>query len=170
MSSTQTSTSTFTLTNAKYLSSKVATDLRRFHRLYGGRPTEQEIVNYELELTELLKVNAVASVVYGFKRNGVWTHATVKYESSAGGMIAVDDDPGKIRANLDVAGAGFTSFLSYSQAWWAMSEADRTIVKAKLPFSRTTMNEPGLESGNWETDLNYGAGGRALSRSTVKGA
>ena len=168
MTSSFSTTSTFTLTHAKYLASKVATDLKRFQRLYNGVPGDQTIADYEGELTELLKQDAVHSATYGFKRNGVWTQAVVKYVASNGGMLVVDDDPGKIRANLDVQGASFTSFLTYSASWWALSEAERALIRSRLPVQRTTGDEPGLETGQWHNDLNYGAGGRALARSTVR--
>jgi hypothetical protein len=168
MTNSFSTTSSFTLTHAKYLASKVATDLHRFQRLYGGVPSDQTIADYEGELTELLKHDAVQTATYGFKRNGVWTQAVVKYVTSSGGLLLVDDDPGKIRANLDVSGASFTSYLTYSPKWWAMPEPERAHIKARLPIQRTTGDEPGLEAGHWQNDLSYGAGGRALARSTVK--
>lgn len=168
MSNSFSTTNTFTLTHAKYLASKVATDLKRFQRLYGGVPSDQIIADYEGELTELLKHDGVDAATYGFKRNGVWTQAVVKYVTSSGGVLLVDDDPGKIRANLDVSGASFTSYLTYSQKWWSIPEPERAYIKARLPVQRTTGDEPGLETGHWQNDLNYGAGGRALARSTVK--
>ena len=167
---TVSTTTTFTITHAKYIASKVATDLKRFQGLYRSYdPSDAEIDSYEAELSYLLKHNAVASVVYGYKRNELWTPACVRYTVAADGSITADDDPGKIRPGHDIAGAVFTSFLSYSQAWWQRSETERAYIKQQSPLSRSSGTTPGLESGYWSDDRSYSAGGRGLSRSTVKG-
>lgn len=51
---TYTETATFTVTHARHIAAKVATDLRRIQRLY-GRPTDQQIADYEAELIAMLK-------------------------------------------------------------------------------------------------------------------
>ena len=163
---TDTTSNTFTIAHAKYIASKVATDLLRFQRFYRS-PSDAWIDKYEAELTVLLKYDAVDEVVYGFKRNGFWTMASARYVALPGGSIRVDDDPGKIRPGLDVSGASFTSFLTYSSRWFALSPAERANIEHDLPFSRTTQNTPGLEAGYWAEDRNYVAGGRGLGRSTV---
>src|SRR5687767_2936138 len=106
---TQSGTETFTLLHARILASRVATDLRRFQRFYFA-PADQAIADYEMELAQMLKNDVVETVIYGFKRYGKWTEATVRYMALPGGTLAADDDPGKIRPGLDVAGATFTSF------------------------------------------------------------
>jgi hypothetical protein len=160
----------FTVTHARYIASKVATDLKRLQGLYNSwDPSDSEIDNYEEELTYLLKHDAVASVVYGYKRNGAWTAACVRYTVAADGSINTDDDPGKLRPGHDISGATFTSFLSYSQSWWQRSEAERDRVKQGSPLTRSSQPTPGLERGYWSDDRSYSAGGRGVSRSTVKG-
>lgn len=158
---------TFTVAHAKHIASKVATDLMRFHRLY-GRPTLTSIADYETELTVLLKYDAVDTVVYGFKRNGLWTMASARYVAQPGGSIQVDDDPGRIRPGYDVTGAVFTSFLTYSSRWTALTPDERNAIRGQLPFSRETQDTPTLEQGAWVDDRNYSAGGRGLGRSTVR--
>lgn len=158
---------TSTITDAKYLASKVATDLARFQRFYGS-PSDKEISEYEAELTILLKHDAVDNVIYGFKRKGLWTLASVRYVALPGGALQVDDDPGRIRANLDVAGAAFSSFLTYSSKWLGRTPEDRASIRAQLPFSRTTGNSPNLELGQWVQDKNYSSSGLGLGRSTVR--
>src|SRR5437773_2476582 len=116
---------TFTFLHARYIASKVATDLKRFQRFYNGVPSDSTIELYEKELAVLLKHDVVESVIYGFKRNGNWTEATVRYTALPGGSLQVDDDPGKIRPNLDITGASFTSFLSYNGNWWGKPSAER---------------------------------------------
>lgn len=162
-----TTTQTSSITDAKYLASKVATDLARFKRFYGS-PSDKEISDYETELTVLLKNDAVDNVVYGFKRNGLWTLASVRYVAFPGGVLQVDDDPGRIRANLDVTGASFGSFLTYSSKWQGCSTEDRARIRSQLPFDRTTGNSPNLELGQWVQDKNYSSGGLGLGRSTVR--
>jgi hypothetical protein len=164
---TQSWNETFTLLHARIVASKVATDLRRFQRFYGS-PSDQCIANYESEITQLLKHDIVSEVVYGFKRNGKWTEAAVRYRALPGGTLESDDDPGKIRPGLDVAGAFFTSFLTYNSKWEDKTESDRQAIKGDLPFQRGTSETPALESGYWFDDRNYVAGGRGVGRSTVR--
>lgn len=160
-------TETFTVTHARYIASKVATDLKRFQRFYKS-PSDTGIDNYEAELVGLLQHEAVDNVVYGFKRNGLWTPASVRYRALPGGSFVADDDPGKIRPGIDVAGSSFTSFLSYSSTWFALSPSERDKIKQALPFQRSSGTAPGLETGYWADELNYLAGGRGLSRTTVR--
>ncbi len=58
---------TFTITHARHITAKVATDLKRVQRFY-GKPTNAQIADYEQELTELLKGGYVDWVAYGFQR------------------------------------------------------------------------------------------------------
>lgn len=164
---TESGTESFTLAHARRLASKVATDLMRFQRFYLS-PSDEWIDSYEAEITALLKEDVVESVVYGFKRNGAWTEAAVRYTARPGGLLSADDDPGKIRPGLDVVGAAFTSFLSYNSRWFGLTEVERASIKASLPFQRSSGSAPPLEAGIWADDLNYLAGGRALGRSTVR--
>jgi hypothetical protein len=162
-----TSSDTFTIAHARQIAAKVATDLLRFQDWYGS-PNNDWIAKYESELTILLKYDAVEGVVYGFKRNGLWTRASVRYVALPGGSIQVDDDPGKIRPGVDVTGASFTSFLTYSSRWSSLSSTEKERIDRELPFQRSNAPTPGLEAGYWAQDHNYMAGGRGLSRSTVR--
>jgi hypothetical protein len=165
-----TATVAFTITHARYIASKVATDLKRLQGLYlTYDPSDSEIDSYEEELTYLLKHDAVGSVVYGYKRNGAWTAACVRYTVAADGSIQTDDDPGKIRPGHDIAGATFTSFLSYSSSWLQKSEEERQRIKNGSPLTRSSQSTPSLERGYWSDDRSYAAGGRGVARSTVKG-
>src|SRR6266487_822822 len=124
ISYTTSATETFTIVHARYLASKVATDLKRFQRFYGS-PPDAWIASYEAELVQLLKYDVLGSVVYGFQRHGQWTAASVQYTALPDGSLAADDDPGKIRPGLDVGGAAFTSFLTYSAKWNRLSAIER---------------------------------------------
>jgi hypothetical protein len=162
-----TDSETFTVAHAKRIASKVATDLLRFQSLYGS-PTNQWIDDYEEELVEMLRHDVVDYVEYGFKRDGKWTEAAVRYKALPGGTLVADDDPGKIRPRLDVAAASFTSFMSYNSKWWSKTQAERDAIKQSCPLRRTSGLAPALEARNWGDDLNYVAGGRGLGRATVK--
>lgn len=162
------STQTFTVTHARHMSAKVATDLKRIQRLYVGGPSDLDIANYETELTELLKNGYLGTVTYGFRRNGEWIEPTLRYTAQdLAGMSANDDDPGKIRASANVSGATFYSYLTYSTAWSSLSENEKDAFKKRMPFYRGGAPEPGV-SGYLQSDRTYSSGGRALNRSTVR--
>lgn len=165
-----TDTEAFTVAHAKRIGSKVATDLLRFNSLYNGVPSIATIDDYEKEIVEFLRYDVVSSVIYGFKRNGSWTEAAVRYKALPGGTLITDDDPGKIRPRLDIAGASFTSFLIHNDNWGRKTAAEREAIERGCPFRRSSGTEPPLESGYWSDDLNYIAGGRGLGRSTVRKA
>lgn len=162
-----TESQTFTITHARHLASKMAADLKRIQRFYGS-PSDQEITEYEEELVQLLKGGYLKSVTYGFKREGSWIEPSLSYTAQdLMGMNAVDDDPGRIRPNRNVAGAHFTSFLSYSAAWRELTSDEKDAFKSGLPFQRTNGVAPPVD-GYLEQDRSYSAGGRALNRSSVR--
>ncbi|HEY4502096.1 MAG TPA: hypothetical protein VJJ20_03470 [Candidatus Paceibacterota bacterium] len=164
---TTTDTESFTLNHARQIASRVAADLLRFQDFYGA-PSTGRIDEYEAELVELLKHDVVEEVIYGFKRNGNWTLAAIKYNPLAGGVLPASDDPGKIKPNLDITGAHFGSFLSYRPKWYLMSPLERARIRSVCPIERGDAVLPGLEQGSWAIDRFYGAGGRGLQRSSVR--
>lgn len=159
-------TQTFTITHARHMAAKVATDLRRMQRLY-GYPSDTDIAEYEQEVIALLKAGFLGTVTYGFQRNGNWIEPTLRYTDSDLYGGGTDDDPGRIRAGKDISGASFYSYLTYSAKWQNATAAEREAVKKELPFSRTGASEPGVD-GYLENDRTYSAGGRALNRSAVR--
>lgn len=167
MSYTTNESETFSIIHARRIAWRVATDLLRFQSFY-GLPSDKSLDDYEEELAVLLNHDVLAWVEYGFQRNGKWTEAAVRYTALPGGTLVASDDPGKIRPNLDVAGAHFTSFLDYNSNWYMKSQAERAAIAAQRPFTRGTGSEPPLESGYWASDLNYTAGGRGLGRATAR--
>lgn len=157
---------TFTLTHAKHMAAKVAADLMRIHRLY-GEPSTQRILDFEKEITALLKAGYLDTVTYGFKLNGNWIEPTLRYTAAELSGNGVDDSPGRIRPNADVTGARFASYLTYNAAWGCASQSEREAVENDLPFSRGGAPEPGV-SGYMTSDSSYSSGGRVLNRSTVR--
>jgi hypothetical protein len=164
---TATDSVTFTVTHARYLASKVATDLKRIQRFYGA-PSDTEIANYEGELTEFLKAGYLDTVTYGYRRDGAFIEPSLRYTARdlADGS-ADDDDPGRVRPGADIAGAYFWSYLTYSRAWDDLTSAQQQAFKAKMLVSRTGAPQPGV-NGYYRNDNTYSSGGRALARASVR--
>jgi Bacterial HORMA domain family 1 len=160
-------TTTFTVTHARHMAAKVATDLKRMQRLYGD-PTDADITAYEAEIVELLKGGYLGTVTYGYRRHGDWIEPTVRYTArDLAGAPANDDDPGRIRPGAAVGGASFYSYLTYSEAWYGLSQSERDVVSKRLPFERSGAPEPGI-NGYLSGDRTYSSGGRALERASVR--
>lgn len=160
---TSTATQTFTRTSAKYIASKVAADLYRFHRYY-GRPTEKQIADYDYELTELLAGRYVASVEYGFK-SGNSRVLTLLYRVHTDGSIS-DASPGGVFARATVESATWFSFLEHTAAWSALTAAEQARIEGGLPFSRTSGTSPNDGAGRWVVDRGYAADGTGIQRRT----
>ncbi|HPH06707.1 MAG TPA: hypothetical protein PL131_12625 [Methylotenera sp.] len=167
LSITTSNSTSFTVTHARHLAAKVATDLKRLQRFYGG-VTDTRIQDFETEVTELLKSGYLDTVTYGFKKNDNWIEPTLRYTAKDLSGFGNDDDPGKIKPGLDITGASFHSFLSYSNAWYGLSSSEQTSVKDKLPIKRETGTEPQVLNGYFSDDKTYTSGGVSLGRSTVR--
>ncbi len=166
-STTYTDAVTFTVTHAKHLAAKVATDLKRVQRLYDC-PSDADIDAYERELVELLRGGYVESVRYGFRRDRVWIEPMVEYTArELSAASGVDEDPGRIRPGADTSGAIFHSYLTRTAAWHQLSEAEREAVESTLPFRRVPAAQSGV-SGSLVDDLVYSSGGRSLGRASLR--
>lgn len=163
MSNSYTTTETWSRTHARYVGGKVVADLRGFAQAYGA-PTDQMLGDYLQELTELLTGNYIQEVSYGFKRNGVYVVA-LRYVADASGTLIADDRSGGIPRGVDITGASFSSFLSYSSAWGRLSDAERSRIESSLPFQRSTGTDPGTGLVGWTTDRTYSSAGNGLRRS-----
>jgi len=160
-------TTTFTVTHARHMAAKVATDLKRMQRLYGP-PSDASIADYETEIIELLKAGYLGTVTYGFKRDGNWIVPTLRYTAKElAGTSANDDDPGKVPPGANVDGASFYNYLTYSSAWARLTPAESEAFKKTLPFQRVGAPEPGI-NGYLVDDRTYSAGGRAMNRASVR--
>lgn len=164
---TLTRTMTFTVTHARYLASKVETDLKRVQRFYGS-PTDDRIANYIQELVELLKGGYLAKVTYGFRRNGEWIEPTLIYTAfDLQFGSSADDDPGRVRASADISAGTFGSYLEHSSAWDALTATEQAAIKRTLPFQRGDADAPRI-NGYTVDDRTYSSGGRSLSRASVR--
>ena len=158
---------TFTVTHARHMAAKVATDLKRMQRLYGS-PRDLEIASYETEVVELLKAGYLGKVTYGFWRDGSWIEPTLRYTAQdLAGIAANNDDPGRVRGGADISNSTFHSYLTYSAKWDQLTADDRTSFKRTLPYFRSGASEPGV-NGYFSPDLVYSAGGQALNRDSVR--
>ena len=164
-SMTRTAIEAFTVTHARHIAAKVATDLLRYTRYYKN-PTIELINKYEEELVALLKADYLDYVIYGYKRDGKWVEA-LRYHALPGGTLMTDDDPGKIRPGTDVPGENFGSYLVRNSRWDSLPKAEQDRFDASLPFSRNGVPEPELVSGRWSQDHTYSAQGRGITRSTI---
>lgn len=165
---TTTETKTFTLTHAKHLAAKVATDLKRLQRLYPGHIRDEHIAQFEGEATELLRQGYLGTVTYGFQRNGSWIEPTLRYTARELAQGGTDDDPGRIRPGINISDAAFHSYLTYSAAWWVLTAEQRAAVKGQLPLQRASDTEPQVSNGYFADDKTYSSGGRSLGRASVR--
>lgn len=162
-----TESATFTITHARHMAAKIATDLKRMQRFY-GQPSDGQIAQFEGEAAALMKAGYLQDVTYGFKRADQWIEPTLKYTArDLADAVANDDDPGRVIPGKDVSGATFGSFLNYTKAYFLLSERDRDAFKSGLPVQRTVAAEPSV-NGYMASDRTYSAGGRALDRASVR--
>ncbi|MCG8154977.1 hypothetical protein JMY81_18685 [Brenneria goodwinii] len=159
-------TQTFSITHARHMAAKVATDLRRVSRFY-GYPSDAQIQAYEAELIVFLKAGYLGEVTYGFKKNNNWIEPTLRY--TAGDLFGsgMDDDPGKIRPGQDISGASFYSYMTYSSNYNNATQSEKDNALKELPFERVGAPTPGI-NGYLENDKTYSAGGRSLTRTSVR--
>lgn len=162
-----TESTTFTITHARHLAAKIATDLKRVQRLYDV-PSDANIADYEAEAIELLRLGYLEKVTYGFRRNGNWIEPALRYTAKEIAEYGIDDDPGRIRPGMNIVGATFYSYLTRTAAWFRLSPGDQAAIDARLTIHRSGAPEPQVEGGYFADDKTYSAGGRSLSRATVR--
>jgi hypothetical protein len=169
MTSTYTTSKTFTITHARYVTSKVAADLRQLQLFYGS-PSERQIESYAEEAALLLRDGYLERVDYGFRRQNQTTGEQwvllLRYVAKSGGLA--DDHSGRVPAGVDVSGASFWSYLTYTAPFFALNETEREKVKAALPIIRTAGREAGFLNGTWNSDRNYSLADRGVARSVFK--
>ena len=165
MTSTFTETRSFTRTSAHYIASKVVADLDRL-RSYYGHPSTKQILDYDAELVELLAEGCLASVEYGFHKNGKLLVA-LHYDVRADGTLS-DDRAGGVYARANTDGATWFSFLTYSPKWNQLSSGERGRIEGRIPLSRTIGSAPENGDGYWVTDRGYAADGVGTQRRSFR--
>ena len=166
MTQTGTRTSTFNISQARYVTSKLMTDLRLLQGAY-GEPSDGDIVDYGEEAALLLRDGLLGEVTYGFLRAGNWVVA-LRYVARTDGTLQSDDRAGRIPRRVDVSGARFYSYLSYSAGWNLLSWFQQKQVQEALPIDRVTAAQPGTSGGLWISDKAYSSNGSGVGRSTFR--
>jgi hypothetical protein len=156
-----TTTTSYTASKAKYVASKVQTDLRQFQRWY-GEPSDAWIDAYHDELVVLSARGLVERVKYGFQRSGIWV-LTLEYTFRYDGTLVGDDRAGGVRHNFS-RNAVFGSYLYFASAWDRLSPSERDAVRRLLPFDRTPSDEVGYAAGRYASDRTYSVDGSGASR------
>jgi Bacterial HORMA domain family 1 len=167
MTSTLTLTQTFTITEARYITSKIAADLDSLRLLY-GKPEAQSVTEFAEEAAILLSKRSLKSVEYGFKKNDVIIFS-LRYEVRPNGTLEADDRPGKIPYGLDMNGATFYSYLRYSDAFNSLPAESQLAIENLLPFQRNGAGEPTVsQTGQWVSSRTYSKNGEGVERLTFK--
>ena len=166
MSYSITETRTFTISHARYVTSKIAADLDLM-RCHYGWPSAEEITHYAEEAAILLNQRYLGSVEYGFKRNGKVIFA-LKYVARSDGTLQVDDRPGRVPFGLDLSGALHYSYLTYSDSFFRLPAEQQSTVQASLPISRSGSPSPETGNGYWEQSRSYSSNGMGVVRSIFK--
>jgi Bacterial HORMA domain family 1 len=166
MSLSITQTRTWTITQARYVTSKIAADLELVRTHY-ARPSVEKITDYAEEAAQLLAERYLGWVEYGFKRNGLRVFA-LKYEARCDGTLSVDDRPGRVPAGLSLTGAIWYSYLDYSSNYYALTDKQRQRLKEILPVQRGYGAEPEMGSGYWEYNRTYSSNGEGVRRQVFR--
>jgi hypothetical protein len=174
-SMTRTAVESFTLTQAKYLASKVAADMRRCQQLYGkpkstgGTRQDPDINDYGTEIALMLRDKYIATFEFGFVRDTDNERLlTWKYSVDSAGDLTSDDRPGRIVSGVDIKGASFRSYMTYSDAWSKLTEEQKAAYKEALPVGRVGAAAYGSSLGSFQYDLAYSSTGVAMVRQTFK--
>jgi len=158
------STYTVTETGARELAGKVASDLRQFS-LHYGEPAWSDIPDYMEELEALLHRGYLSTYSFGYRQNGSWMMA-YHYEVTGGQLTG--GRPGGIEPNIDISGATYFNYVTYSDDWWRLTAAQREAFRATLTIERVNAEEPSYAGGVWVETRAYGAGGTELRRRLFK--
>ncbi|KOX28687.1 hypothetical protein ADL07_26665 [Streptomyces sp. NRRL F-4707] len=163
MTGSSTRSSSFTLTDARYVGAKIGADLRLLNGYYGA-PALDSIDDYVEEVALLLRDGYLDTVDYGFreKATNVWK-LRLRYKATLGGQLT-DGRPGSLPRAAELAGYGFHSYLTYSTAYWTLTTAEQADVKEDLPVKRTTGHAPTALSGTTTTGNGYARNGAGVCR------
>ena len=161
-----TTSSTFSIIHARYLSSKVAADMHLCAQYY-GKPTEARVREYAEELAQYLNAGYLQEYEFGYKKDGkrivCW-----RYKVDANGHLTTDDRAGKIVPYVDVTGSVFFNFLTQNSRFLHLSAEHQARFESNLPLQRTGGQPPSDGAGYWMSDRNYFSGGCGLNRLTFQ--
>ncbi|RPF21506.1 hypothetical protein [Myceligenerans xiligouense] len=161
MTLSDTRSSTFTITDARYVASKLGADLRNLYARY-GKPASTSIDDYVEEIALFLKAGYMNTVDFGFKNGDSWV-LRLRYSAVVGGQLR-DVPPGRLPSAVDIAGRSFSSYLRYSSTYRAATADKQAAFKRTLPFQRSSADEPSLGGGAVTSSSEYSRNGTGLSR------
>jgi hypothetical protein len=169
MTSSGTRSASFTITDARYVGAKVATDLRLLNNLY-GRPVLTDIDAYAEEVALLLRDGYVDTVSYGFRDpdTNEWK-LRLRYTATAGGQL-LDSKPGSFPTAAAVSSYSFYSYLTYSQKYLDLTPSQQEAVKQTLPVQRVGAEEPSARYGTTTTGNGYARNGVGVARDVYTAA
>jgi Bacterial HORMA domain family 1 len=157
---------TFSITSARYLTSKIAADLRSMNRLY-GQPTLARIDDFAEEAALLLRDGYLDRIDYGLRHRdtyGKWAWVLrLRYIATPAGTL-LDANPGGVPANADATGASWYSYLVKSSRFHELTDTQQAAVEAALPVFRMGAAETGTGIGRWTGQRSYCRDGVALTR------
>lgn len=159
-----TRSTSFTITDARYVGAKIGADLRQLRSVY-GKPADLDLIDrYVEEVAQLLNKGYLDTVDYGFRDRATnqWK-LRLRYRATTGGQL-LDNNPGRLPRTADVAALPFHSFLDYSSAFYALPLSEQQAFKATLPIARTTGTEPSTGFGNTTPAYGYGRNGVGVTR------
>lgn len=161
MTTSHTASSTFSITDAKYVASKLGGDLRNLYARY-GRPSPGDIDDYVLETALYLKAGYLDTVDFGFKDGERWV-LRLRYTAVAGGQL-LDEAPGGLPNASRVTGYPFHSYLRHNSAFDALTIEQQQAFTGTLPVRRTGAAEPTIGSGQYGNSSQFSRNGVGLSR------
>jgi len=166
MSFSFTTASTFTIVHARYLASKVATDMHLCAQYYGN-PSEARIREFAEELAQYLNMGYLQEYEFGFQKNDKRV-VSWRYKVDANGALITDDRAGKVVPYVSITGAAFFNFLTPNSSFFQLSSANQAHFTAGLPLQRASGQPPAEGAGYWTSDRNYFSGGCGLNRQTFQ--
>ena len=166
---TLTRTASVTLTDARHVLWRIATDLRAL-RLHHGLITTayEEEVTYDL--LQFIYRGLVDEIEFRFVAVGSNTRTyAVRYAMTRDWSGDDDDDAGGLRY-LDLTGTSFQLTVTYSSTWRALPADAQTVFRRGLKRSWGPVNDVHDGVGAWVTDRTYGSGGLGATRSVFRPA
>ncbi|MEV0545073.1 hypothetical protein [Nocardia salmonicida] len=161
MTTSITRSSSFTITDARYVASKLGANLRNLNARY-GKPELSMIDDYIEETAQYLKAGYLDTVDFGFKDGDRWV-LRMRYTAAAGGQLR-DEPPGGLPSAVEVAGYSFCSYLKHNAAFSALPSDEQDAFEAGLPFQRSGAPEPTAAAGIHGNSSQYSRNGVGLSR------
>jgi Bacterial HORMA domain family 1 len=159
------STYTVTTTAPRELAGKIAADLRQL-ALHYHQPPAEKVRDYLQELEILLRGGYVGTYAFGFVRNHAWV---LCYEYTVTSGVITGGHAGGIRPDVDIRGASYLNYLTYSDSFARLPETQRQAILSSLPVRRTEMDQPALTPGGaWTVERTYGAGGIEIRRQVYR--